>query len=65
MAGAIANSLRLAKAGAVLAQHGVRFVPKGMPAPLALKVARLAVAPSASCWPFRAGQPKETRVSAR
>ena len=42
MAGAITNSLRLAKAGLVLAQHGVRFVPAGTPVPLPLRLARIA-----------------------
>ena len=45
MAGAITNSLRLAKAGLVLAQHGVRFVPPGTPVPLPLRLARIATAP--------------------
>ena len=45
MSGAILNSLRLARAGIVLAQHGVRFVPKGMPVPLPLKIARALTAP--------------------
>ena len=45
MAGALANSLRLAKAGAVLAQHGVRFVPKGITPPLPLRLARILTAP--------------------
>ena len=30
MANGLTNMLRLARAGIVLAQHGVRFVPKGM-----------------------------------
>ena len=45
MAGAITNSLRLARAGLVLAQHGVRFVPAGTPVPLPLRLARIATAP--------------------
>src|SRR5690606_7677985 len=42
MANAFTNTWRLARAGIVLAQHGVRFVPKGQPVPLALRLARLA-----------------------
>jgi ubiquinone biosynthesis protein len=64
MAWPIVNILRLKRAGFVLAQHGVRFVPKGMPAPLALKVAHAATLPiRILTWPFHAGQPKETRVA--
>jgi ubiquinone biosynthesis protein len=64
MAWQIANLLRLTRAGFVLAQHGVRFVPKGMPAPLALKLAHAATLPvRVLTWPFRAGQPKEARVA--
>ena len=45
MAGAILNTLRLAKAGVVLASHSVRFVPKDGPEPLPFKLARLATLP--------------------
>ncbi len=45
LAGAILNSLRLARAGLVLAQHGVSFVPRGMKVPPALVAARLLTAP--------------------
>ncbi|HWK37842.1 MAG TPA: 2-polyprenylphenol 6-hydroxylase [Hyphomicrobium sp.] len=45
MAGAIINSIRLARAGLVLAQHGVRFVPPGMPVPLPLRLASTITAP--------------------
>lgn len=65
MPGAAINILRLARAGLVLAQHGVRFVPKGTAVPLPLRVASLAAAPLR--WlasPFRLGQPREQRVSA-
>ncbi|MGE0054990.1 MAG: 2-polyprenylphenol 6-hydroxylase [Hyphomicrobium sp.] len=65
MANAITNTLRLSRAGLVLAQHGVRFVPKGMPVPLPLRIARAVTAPIR--WisaPFRAHQPKASRVSA-
>ncbi|MCB1522254.1 MAG: 2-polyprenylphenol 6-hydroxylase [Hyphomicrobiaceae bacterium] len=65
MAGAIRNTLRLARAGLVLAQHGVRFVPKGIKVPPVLEVARILTAPIR--WfaaPFRIGQPKDQRISA-
>jgi ubiquinone biosynthesis protein len=61
---AIPNLLRLARAGIVLAQHGVRFVPKGVPVPFALHLARIATIPiRVLTWPFRAGQPREQRVA--
>jgi ubiquinone biosynthesis protein len=64
MANAVTNLLRLARAGVVLAQHGVRFVPKGTKVPLALHVARAATWPiRVVTWPFRIGEPKETRIS--
>jgi ubiquinone biosynthesis protein len=64
MASAALNVLRLARAGFVLAQHGVRFVPKGMKAPLALHLARAATFPAQLfTWPSRLGQPKETRIT--
>jgi ubiquinone biosynthesis protein len=64
MASRFASFLRLAKAGFVLAQHGVRFVPKGMKAPFALHLARWATLPvRALTWPFRIGRAKETRVA--
>jgi ubiquinone biosynthesis protein len=65
MASALLNTFRLAKAGLVFAQHGVRFVPKGMPVPMALRVAGAVTAPIG--WlsaPFRIGQPKARRMSA-
>ncbi|MGD9783137.1 MAG: 2-polyprenylphenol 6-hydroxylase [Hyphomicrobiaceae bacterium] len=64
MAGAVRNTLRLARAGLVLAQHGVRFVPRGMPVPFALEAARLLTAPIR--WitaPFRIGQRRDERIS--
>jgi ubiquinone biosynthesis protein len=64
MASTVGNVLRLARAGIVLAQHGVRFVPKGTKAPLALHFARAATWPvQLFTWPFRVGQPKETRIT--
>ena len=59
------HTLRLARAGLVLGQHGVRFIPKGTPVPLPLRLATIATAPLR--WitaPFRIGQPKATRVGA-
>jgi ubiquinone biosynthesis protein len=64
MASTIGNILRLTRAGFVLAQHGVRFVPKGTPVPLALHVARAATLPvRALAWPFLRRQSKERRVT--
>jgi ubiquinone biosynthesis protein len=64
MATAIGNLWRLSRAGIVLAQHGVRFVPKGQPVPLALRLARLATLPiTILAAPFNAGKPKERRIS--
>ena len=63
MANAVTNMLRLGRAGLVLAQHGVRFVPTGMPVPLPLRIARAATAPIG--WlsaPFRRREPKHARV---
>src|SRR3990170_2556439 len=64
MANALTNTLRLARAGAVLAQHGVRFVPPGQKVPLALRLARAATLPiRLLAAPFNAGKPKETRIT--
>jgi ubiquinone biosynthesis protein len=64
MAGALLNSLRLAKAGVVLASHSVRFVPKGVPEPLPFKLARLATLPiRVLSAPFQAHQPRDRRLS--
>ena len=64
MAGAILNTFRLARAGIVLAGHGVSFVPPGQKVPLALNLARIATIPFRMlAWPFNVGQPKETRIS--
>ncbi len=59
------HTLRLARAGLVLGQHGVRFIPKGVPVPWPLRLANLASAPLR--WmtaPCRMGEPKATRVGA-
>jgi ubiquinone biosynthesis protein len=64
MAGAILNTFRLAKAGLVLAQHGVRFVPKGVPVPLPLKLARLVTLPyTLITAPLRWGKPASRRMA--
>ena len=64
MAGAVFNLLRLARAGIVLAGHGVRLVPPGQKVPLPLEVARLATLPfRILAWPLNVGKPPETRIS--
>ncbi|MFM9939482.1 MAG: 2-polyprenylphenol 6-hydroxylase [Hyphomicrobiaceae bacterium] len=64
MANAATNLLRLARAGLTLAQHGVRFVPKGMQAPFVLHLARALTLPiRIVTWPFRLGQPRASRVA--
>ncbi len=64
MSSAVVNLFRLGRASFVLAQHGVRFVPKGIKVPFVLHLARAATWPiRAITWPFRAGQPPETRVA--
>ncbi len=45
MASAIGNLARLARAGIVLAEYGVDLVPKGMPVPFVLHLARWVTAP--------------------
>ncbi len=65
MAGALLNTLRLARAGFVLAQHGVRFVPKGVPVPLPLKIARALTLPiTIIASQFRRAEPRSDRVAA-
>jgi ubiquinone biosynthesis protein len=65
MATTVGNILRLSRAGLVLAQHGVDFVPEGTKAPFALQVARALTLPiRALAWPFRAARPKASRVAA-
>ncbi len=64
MANPITNLWRLARAGLVLAQHGVRFIPKGQPVPLPLKAARIATLPvRLIAAPFNIGKPKQRRIS--
>jgi ubiquinone biosynthesis protein len=64
MTSTIGNILRLARAGIVLAQHGVRFVPARTKVPFVLHLARAATLPiRALTWPFRLGEPKERRVA--
>jgi ubiquinone biosynthesis protein len=64
MATAVGNILRLSRAGLVLAQHGVRFVPAGTKPPLGLRLARLATLPlRLLSSPFRAREREETRLA--
>ncbi len=64
MTSAIVNLLRLGRAGFVMAQHGVRFVPSGTKVPFVLHLARAATWPiRAVTWPFRMGEARETRIS--
>ncbi len=64
MASTVLNLIRLGRAGLVLAQHGVRFVPKGVTPPLPVRLALLATAPlRALTWPLRLGKPAETRTA--
>lgn len=64
MASSLMNILRLGRAGLVFAQHGVRFVPKGMKVPLVLRLAQLATVPvRLVTWPFRLGRPRGQRIS--
>jgi ubiquinone biosynthesis protein len=68
MSGALSHTFRLARAGLVLAEHGVRFVPKGAPVPAPLRLARFAAAiVNLLTWPFRRSsrrQPGESRIAA-
>lgn len=64
MANALTNLTRLARAGLVLAQHGVRFVPPGQKVPLPLRLAAAAAMPvKLLAAPFNWGKPRETRIS--
>ena len=64
MASTVGNIFRLSRAGVVLAQHGVRFVPAGTKVPFALYLARAATLPiRILTWPLRIGQRKERRVA--
>jgi ubiquinone biosynthesis protein len=54
----------LARAGFVLAQHGVRFVPRGVPVPLPLELARMATVPIRLLTaPFLRDVPRAKRVA--
>ena len=65
MATAALNLLRLARAGVVFAQHGIAFVPKGMRAPWALRLAHAFTLPiRVLSWPFRLGRSNDDRVAA-
>ncbi len=64
MIGAIGHMLRLARAGVVFAQHGARFIPKGMKAPFVLHLARIVTLPIwLLSWPMRIARPRHRRVS--
>src|SRR5262249_52325249 len=65
MATTLGNLLRLLRAGTVLAQHGVHFVPAGVPVAAWLQLARAATLPiRVLSWPFRTGPANERRVAA-
>jgi len=65
MPGALLNTLRLVRAGIVLAQHGVRFVPKGVSVPLPLKIARALTLPiTIVTSQFRRSEQRADRVAA-
>ncbi len=67
MLSALVNLARLARAGLVFAEHGVRFVPKGTPVPVALRLARLAaLAIGVLTWPLRSTRAgaNQTRIAA-
>lgn len=64
MASTLTNIYRLSKAGLVMARHGVRFVPRNMKVPLALRFAQWATFPiTVLTWPLRAGRPRNQRIS--
>ncbi len=64
MASPLVNLARLAKAGFVLAQHGVRLVPDGARLPPVLKLALALTWPiRLVSAPFRWGRKPETRIS--
>lgn len=64
MPGALIHIARLARAGLVLAQYGVRFVPKGTPVPWPLRLARIVVLPiTLITAPFRMRTPPDKRLS--
>jgi ubiquinone biosynthesis protein len=64
VASTLLNLIRLGRAGLVLAQHGVAFVPKGITPPLPIRLAIWATAPIRwLTWPLRLGKQRETRVA--
>ena len=64
MAGPLLNLMRLARAGLVFAQHGVSFVPQGLPVPWPLRIARALTWPvRILAAPFRRGESADARVS--
>ena len=64
MASTVMNLARLARAGTVLAQHGVSLVPKGIKVPLPVKLAHAATLPlRVITWPLRIGKPADQRIS--
>ncbi|MEO8652479.1 MAG: 2-polyprenylphenol 6-hydroxylase [Hyphomicrobiaceae bacterium] len=64
MSGPLVNLMRLARAGLVLAQHGVRFVPNGTAVPWPLRLARALTWPvRIIAWPFRRSESADARVS--
>jgi len=65
MTGTLFHVARLARAGFVLAQHGVSFIPEGQRTPLPLQLARIATVPiRLMFWPFRLRQPRDRRIAA-
>ncbi len=68
MPGTISHILRLARAGLVFAEHGVRFLPKGTPVPAPLRIGRwVASAINVLTWPFRGSTKRrlgESRIAA-
>lgn len=64
MPSTIGSMLRLCRAGFVMAQFGVRFVPKGMDVPVVLRAAQIATWPvRLLTWPFRPRIEPGKRVS--
>ena len=64
MASTVFNIVRLGRAGLVLALYGVRFVPKGVTPPLAVRLGIWLTAPLRLVMlPFQFGRARETRVA--